>query len=942
MNNKYPFAQAILEQTNGGLTIILDYYNEASTSKKFKIRQEKTTSAILKQVEGTYLVYDYGQWEKPKNAIGVCMFEDNLSYNEACSKLAKLYNVEYQGKSYTVKPLISKRPRAIEEQKNSYIFEYNETLTADELKIFGSKITDDIAQKYHLKSVKSFSYIKENEVFTTTSTKDYPIFVFDYGDWQKIYQPKSTDKQYRFRYAGKRPKNFIFGLDEIKRKYKRVVEQYEEEYQYNEDDKKKKTEPKLDDIIICSGDKDALNMASFGYNVIWLNSETANLDFETYKILTSMSNNVYNLPDIDNTGKKQAVKLALKYIDLKTIWLPDYLKNKRDFRGNKCKDVSDFIFHFYKPTQKNKTFSSLKKLVQNALPVKFWDETINEKTKKIAYYFNIVNSQHFLKLSGFYRYETPQEKEEYCYIHIYGNIVKRVTPNVIENFANNFLRQRQIPIPIRNMVLKTPYLKEATLSKLPIKTLDFVDAQKDKQFWFFKNFTLEITKNGLVTHKAGEIEKYVWEETLINHNANARNFIENPHFKIFKDKDGDLDIEILNTNNKYFNYLINTSRIHWRKDLEDSFKNKTEKEAQKYYQENKFNIAGENLNKDEILEQKLHLINKIYALGYILHKFKDKSKSWFVFAMDNKLSDIGESHGGSGKSLALDYLNLIMKNRFYIPGRNKNATQNDFIYDGVTRLTDYIFIDDMNQYFDFQHFFSDITASMKINPKNNKSFELKFEESPKLCGTSNFPPRDLDPSTARRILFMVFSDYYHYNKDNEYNQTRQVSDDFGGKNLFDDFNDTDFNNVYNFWAQCVQFYLNSKNKIEPPMENVTKRNLISEMGAAFNDWVYIYFSEESGRLDSYVSKPEAYADFKKKTSSKLSSNRFKKALGAFCKYNNYILNPLEYRNAKGRIIKNLPNQYGERVSTEVFYIKTKKAKELQPDKIDKIEDDIKF
>lgn len=929
----FSFAKAILEQTNGGLQIIKDYYNnvdETKSNNKFKIRDnEKTASASLKKVNGTWLVRDWGAWEKSKNAIGICMFEDNLTYPEACSKLAKLYNIEYKGVNYQSKPDFERREKKASEKNGNYYFKYNKNLSEEELKTIGVNVTNKIASKFKLKSCKSFTYIKEGKALTTIATKEYPIFVFDFGTWQKIYQPKTADKQYRFRYAGTRPKNYIFGLENVIKAYKKNKADLEENYDYLTEEKN--FDPKLDNIIICSGDRDAINVASFGYNVVWLNSETANLDYDTYKLLTSMTTTLYNLPDIDSTGVKQAVKLALKYIDLKTIWLPDYLKLKRDFRGNKCKDLRDFVNHFYDHEKGNGVFYNLKKLVQNALPMKFWDEV--ETEKGIKYYFNIVNSHHFLKNSGFYRLEVENEKEDYCYIRITGNVVKRVTPNIIENFVNSFLRKKQMPIPIRNMVLKTPYLKEATLSKLPLINIDFTDTSFDKQYWFFKDYTLEIKANNLVTHKAGSIDKYVWDNKVINHSVTARDFIEKPHFKIFKDAHDNLDIEILEKNNKYLNYLINTSRIHWQKDLEGSFKNRPEKEELEYFKKNQFNISGANLNEDEILEQKLHLINKIYALGYMLHKHKDKSKAWFLFAMDNKLSDIGESHGGSGKSLSLEYLTTLLK-RAYIHGRSKKLTSNDFIYERVTRDTEMLFIDDMNQYFDFQHFFSDITSSMIINPKNSSSFELSFADSPKLCGTSNFPPKELDPSTSRRILFMVFSDYYHFNN-GDYKQTRQVSDDFDGKKLFDDFNTNDFNNVFNFWAQCIQFFLSHKEKVDPPMNNVTKRNLISEMGAAFNDWVYVYFSEESEKLNKLVSRPEAYIDFRKKTSSKMSNNKFKKSLIAFCKYNNYILNPKEYQNKDGRIIKNITDTYNKRISTEMLYIKTEK----QPTEPTQKEDD---
>lgn len=926
--SKYPFAEAILHQTDGGLQIIKDYYPEAATvgensTKKFKMRaDEKTASASLKKAaDGTWLVIDWGQWDKPKSAINVCMFEDNLTFGEACKKLAKLYQIQYQNTTYTAKPTFSKRPKTEKEVPGTYLFEYKEELSESELLVIGPEVCNETAERFHLHAVKSYSYVKDNEVTVTESTEEYPIFVYDFGDWQKIYQPKSADKSYRFRYAGGRPKDYVFGLDDVEEaaaKHKLAVIKEADDTKYPTE-----AEQRLESIIICSGDRDAINVASFGYYVIWLNSETASLTNDLYNRLKKLANNIYNLPDIDKTGVKQAVKVGLDHLEIKTIWLPNYLLQSKDWRGNPRKDFLDFVNLKYNIQRPNIVKKAFKKLIANALPMKFWDET--KKDGQIKYMYNIVHAEHFLKHQGFCRMETPFEKDEYCYIYVDGNQVKRTSPNKIENFVNNFLEERQMPIPLRNMVKKTPYLKEAMLSKLPVVEIDFVDADAETQFWFFKKNVVEIKKEGIKVHKNGVVDKMVIEQKVIDFPSKTteRQFeaaFATPHFKIGTDADGDLDIAILYKENKYLNYLINASRIHWRKELEDSFKPNQVNEAATYFVANKFNIGGPKLEADEILEQKQHLINKIFAIGYLLHKYKVKSKAWFVFGIDNKLSDIGESHGGSGKSLMYDYLEKIMKDQFFIPGRSKKAVDSDFLFDGVSKDTDYVFIDDMNQYFPFQQFFSEITGKMKVNPKGTSGFTINFEDSPKLCGTSNFPPNNLDPSSSRRILFTVNSDYYHHNKDNEYKQTRRVSDDFDGKDLFNDFTEAEYLDFYVFCAQAVKFYLSCGDKIDPPMDNVNKRNLMAEMGDAFRNWAAVYFSVEAGRLDTDVVRTEAFSDYQKVSGGKKSSNNFKKSVKAFCKLNNYILDPKEAGAKNGRIIKNIGGK-----SQECFYIKSKEV-----------------
>ncbi|NQY30955.1 MAG: hypothetical protein HRT69_15995 [Flavobacteriaceae bacterium] len=918
-------SEAILQQTDGGLQIIQDYYNDATTqsNKAFKIRKdEATASATLKQVDGTWIVADWGAWEKPKNAIAVCAFEDNLTYGEAVKKLAKLYRIEFKGYKNAAKAVFSTRPKTADEKKGDYKYIYRDEVPKHELAIFGPKVTNAHAKRFHLKSVKSYTFTTDTDVITLESTDDYPILAYAFGTWVKRYCPMDEKKANRFRYSGGRPKDHVFGLDDARLQHKKLLDIARKNE--TEDEAEKDNKPvKLPNIVICSGDRDAINMASCGYNVVWLNSESASLTADMYKQLSEMSDSVYNLPDLDNTGVREGVDLALTYLDLKTIWLPEYLAQSKDWRGNAKKDFTDFIkmkINKDNTEKSGKAFNKiLKKMFSNALPMKFWDEQVTDKG--IKYHYNIVHAEHFLKHQGFYRMETPFEKEEYCYIYIDGNNVARTSPNKIEVHVNNFLEKRQLPIPLRNMVKKTPYLKEAMLSKLPIIEIDFKDCDANTQYWFFNKNVVEIKKDTIKVHKKGVVPKMVMQEKIIEHpvKMTENNFAESfqqPHFKISTDADGDDHIEILKKDNPYLNYLINTSRMHWKTELEDFFKGKGKDLAAAYFKKHQFDIGGPNLEADEKLEQYQHLINKIYTHGYMLHKFKFRSRAWLAFGVDNKLSAIGESHGGSGKSIMYDNLERILKKQFFIAGRDRKALESEFLFDGVSEETDYVFIDDICQYFEFERFFSEITGKMKVNPKGVSGHTISFNDSPKLCGTSNFPPSRTDHSNVRRILLTVNSDYYHEYKKGEYLESRSVSDDFGGKQLFDDFTEEQHNDYYVFMAQCVQFYLKHGKKYGPPMGNVDKRNLMAEMGDPFRNWAEVYFSEENDKIDVLFRRDEAFKSYQQV--GKKSANSFKKTVEAYCKYKEYIFNPPEIeKGADGRIVKRVQGEGAQ----EFFYIK---------------------
>jgi hypothetical protein len=927
----------ILDKTDGGLLIILEYYPNAAKSangsgKSFKIRDsEKTASASLKKLAGgVWVVTDFGGDSVSRNGIQVCMLEENINYHKACELLGAKYQIE-GAKMQVFTPVITKRPLKKTEKPGEYYFEWNDKLTEEQLKIIGPRVNEEHCKDYKLRNCKSFTYCKENEAVVTTATEEYPILVFDFDTWQKIYQPTSFEKQFRFRYAGLKPKTYTWGLDVIEKEFKKRKKK-QEDLQYDDFDddedkstKKKKYDPRLERIFLTSGGSDALNLRSFEEFPIWKNSETEIITFDEYKVLKIYAKEIIYLGDLDITGVRQGVEIGLRYLDVKLLWLPQKLKEYRDKRGNPCKDFKDYVQVFY--NEKNSTFiNGFNKLVDNALPLQFWTEFIGAN-KKVNYNVSNTRLYHFLSMLGFGRYETETNKEGFLFVKIEGSIIRIMQPYQIENFVHEFLEQRGMNPDLRDYVYRSPQLSEKSLSKLPKRNIDFTDANRETQYLFFLKKVWKINGEGITEYKQGEVDKYVWEDKIIDFEVKKTD----APFIITKDKSGDLDIEIVEKESWFINYLVNTSRVHWKKDLEESFEGKPQKEADEYFLKNKFNLAGDNLSADEIYEQKLHMINKIFSIGYLLHKYKNYGKPWAVFAMDNKVSDLGESHGGSGKSICYGPgIHPILKRRVYLKGRDPKLTANDFIYHEVNEDTDYILVDDATQYLNFDFFFSEITGSLKVNPKNGSPFEISFDKSPKFVFTSNFALRNVDPSTARRLLITVFSDYYHGLNEEEYKQVRKVSDDFEGSNLFTDFDWKQWNLYYNFCAYCLQFYLATDEKLNPPMDNVTKRTLQAEMGEPFMAWADGFFlrmddNDQALHINKEFSKEDAFEEFLKVTKlHKWSTTKFKKAMAAWAKWNDWIMNPKDMQNDKGRIIKTINGK-----SQEVIYMDDTKRTEIK-------------
>src|SRR5690606_6725092 len=125
--------------------------------------------------------------------------------------------------------------------------------------------------------------------------------------------------------------------------------------------------------------------------------------------------------------------------------------------------------------------------------------------------------------------------------------------------------------------------------------------------------------------------------------------------------------------------------------------------------------------------------------------------------------------------------------------------------------------------------------NVSVNPKGKTPYVIPFEKAGKHTMTTNYTPTNLSPSTERRLLYTAFSDYYHAKgSTSDYREQRDPSTEFGMQ-MFTGWDEKLWNLFYNTAVQCLRFYLSTdeSEKLEPAMDNVNARNLISVMGPNF-------------------------------------------------------------------------------------------------------------
>ena len=971
---KYIDEREVYALTNQGIDIFQHLFPGVDLSnpkKHFKIRaDEKTPSAAVSWFGGFARITDYGDRQNVNSlkAVPYLMKHMGLDYYNALVYIQDVIirrDIGSDGFRATKwAPEYEKLQPEPGDKAGQYNFTFKEKPTETDLASIGRYVTAEILRKYNGKSVAEYTYVQNKDgkliKHRFAATEDYPIFLFDYGDFQKIYKPHEQKKKYRFVFVGQKPADYIFGLDQVKNAPNEFITAGEEETVSEPPSYKPNAIVK--DLFRCTGESDALNLASLGYHVYWLGSETVNLNWSRFREIDDLCESHYQIMDLDSTGKQAALDNALKFYTLYTIELPKWLTERKDWRGNPCKDLKDFINTA--GDKKEATEYAFSVLKANARRVKFWDKIVEKK--KVNYNINMEFFYFFLKANGFYQMESIYHKKAgYCYVHIQGKVAYLIHPDnikrIIKRFTKEWIQKKQIKegIKLLNKINTSTQISEANLETIEETALEFRNHDARNEYIHFSNGSslhispdeikqvphdkvpnfilgsLEVNKNTIshlcqheirITKPPIEVQpsaklKALLEKLHAAKNSNEREYL---NYEISRIEEIDRYEIIINDPDFIFvQFLQDLSRIHWRKELE----HETE------------------LSDIDIKEQNLVLANLLFILGYHCQQYKDPGKPWLTFLQDMKISEVGEASGRSGKSL-LSKAPTYVRASFYKGGRSlddKSAFQ--FFYDGYTEFHDYIEVDDLAEYADMGWFYTQITGNREVNPKNYAPFTLDYRDSGKMLISSNYELPNVNSSTIARMLNAGVSDYYHEKtRYNDYKETRTPFAKFG-RLLYDDFTHDEWNKFYNLMAYCIQMNMRF-NKIQPPMLNIEKRQARRAMtqglgkDEVFLHWANDYFvpytgkpedrpevsPEDAGYLNTLIIKDVAFEQFcirlSKKQKSDYRITKFKRHVEAFCDYYAYEFNPSHLSDSNGRILKTLDGK-----TRECFYISTVKISE---------------
>lgn len=961
--------ETIYKATNGGLDVFRLLWDDAKRlidngdyNKNFKIRpDERTGSAHLKHIgqgaEQHWVATDFGDDGIPRNCFDWVIKERNLQgFKEAVAWIVTELNLDVDDiKPERNKPLkIEKVPTETPEGTVLYELRKDDTFTKREIEVFGELVTQEVMESLNWHPVAWCGVAKGGMVTKVYSCDDYPIYARECkcgkpGDnkqsFYKIYKPLEFNKAYRFMVAGKREHSYVNGLYELREAYGKFRRQQEQDFDSDPANEGKTLEYKrFKAAVMASGERDCAAVKALGGFPIWLNSETDELEAWQEKQILQCADVIYNIPDKDETGLLRGKYHALRHLDIRTVWLPDYFQKYHDNRHHFRKDFKDFT-EVVEDCQ-----ATFNRLLDQALPATFWTKQ-TLKNGKEKYEVNSVSLLYFMRLNGYHKLR-DRESGETTFIRIDGNVVRRVTPSDMTEFLIRWSQGKECipgyadkcsevqPVAVQNLIIDSPKCSPSALEKVETVELDFTNYTNRAQFFPFRNGTVMVTASGIEfirKQDAAKLKFHVWEDQIIPHDFKPLP----PMFEVKKKCNGDNEEnwEVSFTDERrrsnILGFLINSSRLFWRKEMEAPFEDAPDASnlRRTYRSEHKFEITSPALSEEENSKQMRCLANKLFIIGYFGWGYKQQSRSYAAFAMDWKLDEMGEANGGTGKSFLFEQVLPKIINATKLDGKQKNVADSNFKFATVTRYTRMVLVDDLFKDFPFETFYSNITGGLTVNPKNLNPFFIPFEQSPKFAFTTNYVPKIFDGSSDRRMLYMVNSDYYHTatQGSDEYHETRTIRDDFDKDLMGGDYSEEEWNADFNLLLQCVRFYISlapSGVKIQPPMDNIMLRSSRMTMADKFTEWASEYFSVDSGRLDVLVERDVAINDFRTKYNMKdITTNMFYRKMKAFVAWCSYTdeFNPKELcaTSKPGHILRRKESiSGGAGEPTEYIYIRT--------------------
>jgi len=306
--------------------------------------------------------------------------------------------------------------------------------------------------------------------------------------------------------------------------------------------------------------------------------------------------------------------------------------------------------------------------------------------------------------------------------------------------------------------------------------------------------------------------------------------------------------------------------------------------------------------------------------GYLLSNYTNYGDSPAPLFVDRETDGI-HAEGGNGKSLIMGSVEH-WKKTLSINGKNIDK-KDKFLFSGVNHDTEFIFLDDVGDDFDFKVVYNYTTSDMEIEKKFKDRFVIPKDQKPKLGVATNYIMSDTDFSSTRRQYIVEFGSYWH---DKTKFDGISVQEHYG-KRLFDHgWTEQDWIDFYNFGFNCIKEYL-LKGVVANNRSNYRKKQIVAKIEGFGNndgvvDFIQDYIIDGKGFMNDNdkwgILLDDFYNDFVNQADDqvveKWDQTRFHKAIWEICKDKMWEYNP----HCKGTTMSQKRSLKGKRGSQKPY------------------------
>lgn len=209
--------------------------------------------------------------------------------------------------------------------------------------------------------------------------------------------------------------------------------------------------------------------------------------------------------------------------------------------------------------------------------------------------------------------------------------------------------------------------------------------------------------------------------------------------------------------------------------------------------------------KEELNHEQRSLQQKFFSMiGYLCHAKKISSFNPAIIITDEG-ADNENRNGGRGKSLFIKAMSHVQNT--IIKGGDEFDPNYRHRFADLDESIKLFILDDVIANFNYDSLYTNITGDITNELKGITAKAISFDKAPKFLITTNWAVRKNKKaaSTNRRFMEFKFTNYFGIN-----HTPRDVFD----KDLFEGWDDVEWNKFYNFIFSCVSEYLS--NGLEAP------------------------------------------------------------------------------------------------------------------------------